>query len=214
MCDTGPGIDDATQSKMFEPFYTSKAVGQGTGLGLSVVHGVAHGHDGHIIVDGSPGRTTISSYLPTGGVRRKNKRETRCRQPPRLARLGSLQGRVLLVDDEDSVRRVTAQLLEKRGLGVTAVASAADALVEFRVAPMSFDLVITDQTMPDVSGFDLAAQLLALRPGLPVILCSGYSHEIDAKRAREAGIRAYFEKPVDFPKLVERISELLTQAAA
>jgi len=125
-----------------------------------------------------------------------------------------LKGRVLLVDDEDSVRDVLVRILEWWGLDVTAADSGAAAYEVFEADPQRFDVVITDQTMPQMSGASLARKILAVRPKLPVILCSGYSADIDARRARELGLRGYFQKPVDFSKLAAQIEELLKSQTA
>lgn len=206
--DTGPGIDEDALAKIFEPFYTSKnAMGAG-GLGLAVVHGVAHRHDGHVIVDGTPGQTTISAYFPLRpgeATLVKSEHETR----PQGVRPDSIQGNVLLVDDEASVRHVMTEMLELHGLEVTAVGSGVDALSCFESDPQAFDIVITDQTMPHMTGAELAQELLRQRPELPVILCSGYSDEIDDRRAREMGIRAYYQKPISLRELVGHVTRLL-----
>ncbi len=209
VCDSGPGIDAESLAKIFEPFYTSKDVDEGTGLGLSVVHGVVHGHNGHIVVDGSPGMTTISNYFPLAPPEDSKPTFAWVESPKTTENY--LHGKVLVVDDEDSVRKVMVRILEYRGLDVTAAASAAEALHEFEEDPQSFDLVITDQTMPMMTGASLARKMLATRPDLPVILCSGFSRDINEQRAREMGIRGYYQKPLDFPTLMAQIAVLLEE---
>lgn len=208
--DSGPGIEAESEAKIFEPFYTSKRAGEGTGLGLSVVHGVAHGHNGHIVVDSSRGTTTFSSYFPLAETDDSDAISQTNGRPADANRL-ELHGTVLLVDDEDSVRKVMAQLLERRGLKVTSAASADDALSEFEADPQCFDLLITDQTMPGMTGVDLAREILAQRPDLPVILCSGFSRDLDQRQLHQTGIRSYVQKPVNFPTLIEKISDLLNE---
>lgn len=206
--DSGPGIGAEVLPKVFEPFYTSKDVGKGTGLGLSIVHGVVHGHGGHIIVNSTPGKMTVSSYIPLAPLGDSELHGEEA-DAPEVASTPFLKGRVLLVDDEDSVRRVLRRILERWGLDVTAVMSGAVAFSMFEADPQGFDVVITDQTMPHMTGVSLARKMLAVRSKLPVILCSGYSGDIDARRASELGIRGYIQKPVDFSKLAAMIEEML-----
>lgn len=208
--DTGPGIDEDALAKIFEPFYTTKSTGKGAGLGLAVVNGVAHRHDGHVIVDGTPGQTTISTYFPLrpGEATMVDAAQER---PSADAREESVKGNVLLVDDEASVRHVMTEMFELHGLDVTALGSGVEALSRFEADPQAFDIVITDQTMPHMTGAELAEELLRQRPELPVILCSGYSDEIDDRRAREMGIRAYYQKPVSLRELVGHVTKLLQE---
>lgn len=208
ICDSGPGIAAEAQAKIFEPFYTSKDAGKGTGLGLSVVHGVVHGHSGHIVIVSTPGKTKISSYFP---LLPADTVAVDPSPPDNSLRkeAGSMVGNVLLVDDEAAVLNVTVQILERYGLDVTAATSGADALSLFEEDPGAFDLVITDQTMPHMTGAIMAKKMLAIRSDLPVILCSGYSADIDASRAHELGLRGYHQKPLDFRSLVQQIGDLL-----
>ena len=208
--DSGPGIESESDAKIFEPFYTSKRAGEGTGLGLSVVHGVAHGHNGHIVVDSSRGKTTFSSYLPRAETADSDAISQTNGRPADVDRL-ELHGRVLLVDDEASVRNVMVKLLERHGLEVIPAASADDALAEFEADGQRFDLLITDQTMPGMTGVDLAREVLARWPNLPVILCSGFSHGLDQRQIHQTGIRSYVQKPVNLPKLIEEIADLLDE---
>ncbi len=205
--DSGPGIRDEAVTKIFEPFYTSKKDAEGTGLGLAVVHGVAHGHGGHVVVDGTPGRTTISSYLPLAETEALSVTAQRIDGSERIAP-SELRGNVLLVDDEPAVLEVFTQLLEKHGLRVTATDNAAEALSRFKAKPEAFDLVITDQTMPNMRGAALAGKILEVRPDLPIILCSGYSEDIDERRARDFGIHGFHRKPVNFRELIAEIAEI------
>lgn len=209
VCDSGPGIDETELARIFEPFYTSKESGGGSGLGLAVVHGVVHGHNGHIIADSAPGKTVISTYIPLhDGVPVED--IARAESEDRLSRSASLTGRVLLVEDEVMVRDVMAKVLESQGLDVVSAASGADALSLFQDDPGNFDLVISDQTMPGMTGVTLASKLLAMREDLPVILCSGFSRDIDERRALAMGIRGYYQKPVDFAMLRRQVADLLS----
>jgi PAS domain S-box-containing protein len=207
--DSGPGIEANDLTRIFEPFYTSKEMGKGSGLGLAVVHGAVHSHNGHIIVDSAPGKTTVSTYFPLyqGADVDKVSQSAGATRPDKTE---PLKGKVLLVDDEVLVRNVMVQTLESHGLDVTPADSGTDALDVFRAEPGGFDLVITDQTMPNMTGVTLATKLLAIRPDLPVILCSGFNGDIDEKRAGEMGIRGFYQKPVDFAELRRQVADLLS----
>ena len=207
--DSGPGIEAHELTRIFEPFYTSKEMGKGSGLGLAVVHGAVHSHNGHIIVDSAPGKTTVSTYFPLYQGADVDK-ESQSADATRPDKTEPLKGKILLVDDEVLVRNVMVQILESHGLDVTPADSGTAALDMFRAEPGGFDLVIADQTMPNMTGATLATKLLAIRPDLPVILCSGFSADIDEKRAGEIGIRGFYQKPVDFAELRRQVADLLS----
>jgi PAS domain S-box-containing protein len=192
LADNGPGIPAAVLERMFEPFFTTKEVGRGAGMGLATVHGIVHEHDGHILVDTAPGKgTRFRILLPL-------LREEVPSLPPKSPAESKpvrkkLSGRVLVVDDEASVADFMRELLQSWGLQATTIN---DPLRAKHVIA-DCDLVITDQTMPGVSGFDLARELLARRPGLPVILYTGHSDRITQRDVEGAGIRALLHKPVE-----------------
>jgi PAS domain S-box-containing protein len=190
--DTGCGIDAKTQEKIFEPYFTTKKPGEGTGLGLAVVHGIVKSHHGHITVYSEPGKgTSFHVYLPLTEQLAVAKPDTTA--PKELRGKGE---RILFVDDEKQIREVVAAILTKNGYQVTPCADGAQALAEFEKEPERFDLVITDMTMPSMTGAELTQKILALRPQTPIILCTGQSELINREKALAMGIRAYLHKPV------------------
>jgi CheY-like chemotaxis protein len=206
ICDTGPGIGPDVLARIFEPFFTTKAVGSGTGMGLSVVHGILHEHGGHILVEtGAEPGTCFRLLLPSLSAAVMEECCPGYASP--VLRRGD--GHVLVVDDETRLVSYYAELLEGQGYRVTGITDAREALLFFRSTPEDIDLVITDQTMPDMTGIQLAQALLAIRPELPVILCTGYSDEIDARSAKALQVAEYFQKPVLPADLINRVGELL-----
>ena len=204
--DTGTGIAAEVMPRLFEPYFTTKPVGSGTGMGLPVVHGILHEHGGHLLVETAPGEgTSFRLLLPALGA--PAVREQEQAYVPASQRQG--QGHVLVVDDEPHLVAYYAELLEARGYRVTGVTDAREALRFFRGSPEDIDLLITDQTMPDMTGTSLVRELRAIRADLPVILCSGYSDVIDARGAQALPVAAYFQKPVIAGELLARVDELL-----
>jgi CheY-like chemotaxis protein len=188
--DTGCGMDRAIQERIFDPFFTTKGPGKGTGLGLAVVHGVIKHHGGAIAVQSQPGvGTTFSVYLPAFGGQAAD-----AVHQPGLVPAGNGE-HVLFVDDEEPLTLLGKSTLEHLGYRVTTKANGAEALMAFRAEPSAFDLVITDQTMPHMTGADLATALLQIRPELPVILVTGYSGTMSSERAKALGIRELLLKP-------------------
>ena len=204
VADNGSGMDKGTEERMFDPFFTTKTVGKGTGLGLSAVHGIIGEHEGIVRVDSMPGEgTTISIFFPRLD-------EVDRSQAAELVTGVSASGteRVLLVDDDKIVLNVISSLLGEQGYMIDAVSDSVAALSVFRVKPHKFDLVITDQIMPEMTGDVLARKLLAISPEIPIILCTGYQEALSEDVARDIGIREIVLKPVDpinFPHLVRRI---------
>jgi signal transduction histidine kinase len=194
--DTGHGMDTDTMARIFEPFFTTKGPQSGTGLGLSVVHGIMQAHGGAITVYSHPGEgTTFNLYFPA--------HETDEHATPHVTEeLPRGDGRhVLFVDDEAPLAQKGRKMLERLGYVVTAATSADDALVAFSSNPHAFDLLITDLTMPGRSGIDLAAEMLALRPDLRVVLVTGYTTTLTADRGRRLGIRELALKPLTLQRL-------------
>jgi signal transduction histidine kinase/CheY-like chemotaxis protein len=202
--DTGPGMTPAILERIFEPFFTTKDVGEGTGLGLAVVHGIISNHGGAIRVDSAPGYgTTFTVYLP---------RSDQGTAPDVSSEEAVSTGHecLLFVDDEDMLARLGQTALERLGYEVVVCTSAVEALDTFRVAPERFALVITDHTMPYMTGIDLTHALRRIRPTLPIILCTGSSDLITAEKARTLGIDAFCMKPLlirDLGRLVRQVLE-------
>ncbi len=213
VADTGGGIAPELLGKVFDPFFTTKEPGKGTGMGLAMVHGIVHGHDGHILVDGGPGGGTVFRVLlppSQGGVAPASAPG----REPGAAAGGPGDHHILVVDDEDSIARFLGELLEGQGYRATIAACSREALARFREDPRAFDLVVTDQAMPFLTGAEMAQAMLALRPQLPVILCTGHSEEVDAARAAGMGIRGYLAKPFTVTVLLAKVRELLAQPLA
>jgi PAS domain S-box-containing protein len=207
--DTGHGMDLETQAHIFEPFFTTKLPGEGTGLGLSVVHGIVVGHDGAITVYSEPGRgTTFHVYFPAHGAESVEKAAKMVEVP-----LGRGE-RVLFVDDEKPLALLGQKMLERLGYKVESISSVVAALERVRAHPRDFDLVITDLTMPVMTGTDFAAELLALRPDLPIVLTTGFNASLTSARLRELGIRELLLKPHSLQSLGAAVHRVLAESKA
>lgn len=203
--DTGHGIPPDTVERIFEPYFTTKEQGKGTGLGLAVVHGIVKSHKGSIIVDSKPGKgTTFKIFFPELSRSGLEEAAKDSRTPlPRGA------GRVLFIDDEEIIVNMARKMLEQSGYKVTTVNDSRKALELFESDPGRFDIVITDQTMPGITGDALAAGMLKIRPDIPIILCTGYSSRIDEHKAKQIGIRDFLMKPLSLTQLAGKIREAL-----
>jgi signal transduction histidine kinase len=202
--DTGTGIPAHVKDRIFDPFFTTKAVGEGTGLGLSVVMGIVKQSGGHITVDTEPGKgSTFTVYFPkiAGGTLPDMKGAEVA--PP----TGS--ERILFIDDEEALAEMGEAILAELGYDVTCRMSSKDALALVEEDPSRFDLVITDQTMPEMTGVELARRIFAIRPDMPLILCTGFSHLVDAESARSAGIRGFAMKPLTKREIARTIRKVL-----
>jgi PAS domain S-box-containing protein len=188
--DTGTGIDPAVLDRIFDPYFTTKQKVEGTGLGLAVVHGIMKGHSGLIEVQSEPGKGTVfQAYFPVVHVD-PSPRAVSTKPVP------TGKERILLIDDEDSIIQMVKVMLERLGYSVVARTSSIEALELFRAKPGEFDLVITDMTMPNMTGKELAQKLIAIRRDIAVILCTGFSELITDEQARAMGIRALVMKPI------------------
>jgi len=203
--DTGQGMDIETMKRIFDPYYTTKAPGEGTGMGLAVVHGIVRSYGGDITVESELGEeTTFHVLLPRIEADALSSTEQKVEIPN-----GS--ERVLFVDDEKAAVDAIQPMLENLGYKVTARTSSIEALEAFRSKPHAFDLVITDQTMPNMPGKDLAKELMSIRLDIPIILCTGFSEQIDERRAKEMGISAFVMKPIVMREMANTIREVLDQ---
>jgi CheY-like chemotaxis protein len=203
--DTGIGMEEAVLARIFEPFYTTKLAGDGTGMGLAVVHGIVTSHGGAIAADSTPGHgATFTIYLPQ--IQDAGTDELQPEAP-----LSQGRGQILFVDDEETLARLGQRMLERLGYRVVAVTSSIAALNTFRRTPEAFDLVVTDQTMPQMTGEVLARELRQIRADIPIILCTGFSHVIDADKAAAQEIDAFLLKPLIAKDLGLAIQEVLSQ---
>ena len=201
--DTGCGMDNAVMDRIFAPYFTTKGVGEGTGLGLSVVLEIVKSHGGAITVDSEPGKgTTFDVFLPASEAVAQD-------QPRRGEALPKGSERILLIDDESALIKTGKQVLERLGYTVVASTGSLEALKAFRAQPDGFDLVITDMTMPGITGDRFAREVMAIRPDIPVILCTGHGVRIDEAQMKAVGIRALVMKPVDKRELAETVHRVL-----
>ncbi|MBI1797480.1 MAG: PAS domain S-box protein [Candidatus Eisenbacteria bacterium] len=201
--DAGTGMAPDVLEHALEPFYTTKAPGQGTGLGLSVVHGIVTSHGGTLLIDSAPGRgTTVTVLLPASAAAKAA--EAAAAAPAGPAR----QVHILLVDDEATLARMQRRQLEHLGYAVTVHTSSPEALEAFRADPTRFDLLITDDTMPRMTGTMLAGEMLRLRPDLPVLMVSG-GDRADPEKARPNGVRKVLLKPHTIDELERAIVDVL-----
>ncbi len=201
--DTGIGIPEKNIESIFDPYFTTKGIGEGTGLGLAVVHGIVKSYGGEILVESEPGRgATFTVYLPA-----LKKRVEAAPAAPEVLPGG--HERILVIDDEAAIARMCHQLLTHYGYQVTIQSSSLEALAIFKNRPADFDLVLTDMTMPDMNGARLAEEMKKIRPDIPVILCSGYSRMISEEKASGIGISAYIRKPFVKNELLKTIRNLL-----
>ena len=201
--DTGHGIDSVNMERIFEPFFTTKDVGKGTGMGLAAVHGIVEDHGGIITVDSEVGKgTTFNVFFP-----RIENSDVSEDEPSEI--IGGHGEVILVVDDEKSLVDVTKQMLQRVGYTVVGKTSSVDALETFRAEPDKFDLVITDYAMPLMTGKELAKELLGIRSDIPIILCTGFSEEIDSQEANNVGIKKFIMKPVVREEITRIIRDLL-----
>jgi PAS domain S-box-containing protein len=193
--DTGHGISTDNLDRIFDPYFSTKEVGKGSGLGLAIVHGIVKRHNGMITVESKPAEgTTFNVFFPkTGEEEQQTIKE--------IDSLPTGNERILLVDDDESVVNVIKQLLEQLGYQVTSKNSSREALELFSAQPNVFDLIITDQTMPEMTGEQLAKESIDLKPEVLIILCTGYSSDIDDEKAKTIGIREFIMKPIDKKEL-------------
>ncbi len=204
--DTGPGIPEGIIGRVFDPFFTTKATGEGTGLGLSVVHGIVASHGGMVTVASKEGAGTVFHvYLPVIDAD-----EPRPLSQENPLPLGT--ERVLLVDDEQFQVDIGRQLLGRLGYTVTTFTDSREALQHFLSTPEAHDIVITDMTMPRMTGDQLALSILAARPETPIILCTGYSDRIDAEKAAAMGIKGFALKPIIFKDIARLIRSVLDKS--
>jgi CheY-like chemotaxis protein len=209
VADTGCGMDRPTMMRIFEPFFTTKEVGTGTGLGLAAVHGILRNHNAVVAVSSCVGEGSIFEvYLPVCGQADE--------APAEADEVVEILGheRVLLVDDDRALLQITQALLARRGYDVSSFWSPEDALAAFRRAPDHWDIVLTDRSMPTLSGEDLAYQILQMRPDVPIIMTTGFGEATDEERARQIGVAEFIFKPITGSDLLLAIRRVLAKTHA
>ena len=201
--DTGNGMPPDVLERIFDPFFTTKETGEGTGMGLSVVHGIIGSYGGAITAYSEPGQgSTFKVYLPII----ETSKEAHI-GPEESIPIGS--ERILFVDDESVLVNMGKQIFESLGYDVTTRTSSIEALELFKNQPDRFDLVITDMTMPNMTGEDLAQELIRIKPNIPIILCTGFSAKIDDQKASAVGIRALVLKPIVKREIATTVRKVL-----
>lgn len=205
VADTGCGIEKDKLDRIFEPYYSTKEKTSGTGMGLAMVHGIISLQGGHIKVESEVGRGSVFKiYLPVA------KKETAVSQVVSLGELMSGSGTILLVDDEEQVVQVTGQILKSLGYSIVGKTSPAEALRLFTESPEDFDLVLTDLTMPELTGLELSEKIKKVRQNIPIILFTGYSDQVSKDAAAEAGIDEYCMKPISMRVLSSIVGKFLS----
>lgn len=201
--DTGCGMEPKIMGRIFDPFFTTKTAGEGTGLGLSVVHGIVKSHNGFITVESEKGKGSVFNiFFP------KNLQD--CQVPCEIDPIipGGHE-RILVVDDENVLVELEKSALEELGYEVIPKTDGREALLAFKKESDKFDLVITDQTMPHMTGVDLANELISVRPDIPIVLCTGFSEKVNADSAKAMGIRAFLMKPFTIEEIAKTIRSAL-----
>ncbi|MCP4341490.1 MAG: response regulator [Desulfobulbaceae bacterium] len=205
ICDSGHGIAPAIKDKIFDPYFTTKETGKGTGMGLSIVHGIAKSYGGFISLYSELGEgTAFHVLLPV--IEKKALPEIEDFEQIPVGR-----ERILFIDDEEILANMGKTMLERLGYHVTARNSSLEALETFQNQPDQFDIVITDQTMPGMTGSDLSRRMLQIRPDIPIILCTGYSTIMSEEKAKAIGIKEFALKPLakkDIAKLIRKVMDV------
>ncbi|MGZ3608273.1 MAG: ATP-binding protein, partial [Syntrophales bacterium] len=202
--DTGAGIENEIMDRIFDPFFTTKKPGEGTGLGLSVVYGIVKSYSGAITVESEVGKgTEFNVYLPLL-TEAEGKKEAKIEAP-----IPGGEERILFVDDEAALVQLATGTLTGLGYEVEGRTGSMEALELFRARPDSFDLVITDMTMPNMTGSELAQRLMSIRPDIPIILCTGFSEAMTQEKARAIGVKDFIMKPIVQRQIAEAIRRVL-----
>ena len=203
--DNGCGMDASIMERIFDPFYTTKELGEGTGLGLSVVHGIVEGHDGRIIVESQPGQGSLFNiYLPVFSGQ-STKDIIVDKNTPRGTE------HILMVDDEQIILDSGKKLLESLGYKVTTVNNPEEAIELFKKHHKEFDLLLSDQAMPKMSGSQLVENILAIDPEFPVIIMTGYSRQLEELKKQGSKIKMFIKKPMELATIGESIRKVLDQ---
>jgi PAS domain S-box-containing protein len=203
--DTGSGMDPKTRERIFEPYFTTKEKGKGTGLGLAVVHGIVTAHKGHIEVSSEPGQGTVFRIL----MPMAEEEVVQGEEVVTTVLLPTGTEHILMVDDEPLIVEVNRKILISLGYRVTSETSSNKAMEQFRAQQDDFDLIITDLTMPGLTGIELTKEILKIRPEIPIILCTGFSEQANSENALDLGIREYLHKPVTIRNMATVVRRVL-----
>jgi len=207
--DTGQGIDSDLLRRIFDPFFTTKDIGKGSGMGLSMVHGIVHEHGGHILVDSIVDKGTTFRLLFPALQEKVDQTKENLLLPITAKIITDSIPHILVVDDEASVAKFLREYLEVQGFTVTLQTDSKSALALFKKRPELYDLVVTDQVMPELTGMELSKEMLALRPNIPIIICSAFDAELDEYSVKKIGVRKYISKPVNPTVLLKTIGDLV-----
>jgi len=203
--DTGYGIPPDTLNRIFDPFFTTKKKGEGTGMGLSVVHGIVKSHHGIVTADSSPGKgSTFTVYFPV--VEKDAKPDNKTEKP-----LPTGTESILFIDDEPALAELGKMMLERLGYEVIAKTNSVEALEMVKTEPGKFHLVITDLTMPQMAGEELAENLWRIRADIPIIICTGFNSRINAEKSKEMGFKALMMKPITMEIIAETVRKVLDE---
>jgi len=206
--DSGSGIKPELLAQVFDPFFTTKGVNKGTGMGLSVVHGLMHESQGHVVIDTRLGQgTTFRLLFPVG---KESIGDTPTIDSKKHSMASNKSGNIMVVDDEPHITSILYEYLSHQGYEVDVYSSGNQAMLGFKERPMHYDLVITDQTMPDTTGIDLAKQLYSISPELPIILCTGFIESLEEQNLKNIGIRSLLKKPISMSDLVSEVETHLS----
>ena len=202
--DTGYGIDQALQKRIFEPYFTTKPTNEGTGLGLSVVHGIVKNHNGHITVDSEPAKgTTFCVFLP------KIVTPSIIGEPEYNKKIVGGNENILLVDNEETIAQMEKAILENLGYRVNAFTCGDEIVKKLKEDPENYSLIITDMDMPNMTGMELAQEVHSNYPDIPIILLSGFSEIVDTEKVKKFGIEQYIMKPVKRDELARVVRTVL-----
>ena len=201
--DTGCGIGPDVIDKIFDPYFTTKEAGQGTGMGLAIIHGIIAEYGGTVSVESEPGKGAVFQVYFPEVDRKELPTDKDAEEVPRG------NGRILFIDDEELLAEMGKHILERLGYSVTVRQSSLEALSTFLNSPDEFDLIITDQTMPGMTGMDLARRMLQIRPDIPIILCTGYSNLVDEDSAKALGIKEFALKPLTTATIAKLVKKVL-----
>jgi CheY-like chemotaxis protein len=208
VADSGQGIDPRYLTRVFEPFFSTKDTGKGTGMGLAMVHSIVHHHKGHLHVESTPNvGTNVRLFFPQASDQEQKLPQKERKNIIKL--VSNKQANIMILDDEAPLALLEGEFLKDQGYAVSIFTDSQEALKQFEAHPEMFDLVLTDYTMPGLTGVDIAQKMLTIRHELPIILCTGYSADVSEEWIAAIGIKGYFRKPINHQDLFKTVHKLL-----